>query len=998
MFNDAETASKESSRESPSSRSTTVPKRARVNDLPDGKGATKQRLDTTTTVVTSRPKSSNATSVLKKSQPSGVISKAAVPKDRNTEGVRNEIDGSSSKPQPLKLVKLSTAPSNLAPRGASDVTSAATLNAPRDGANGKDTPAANTINSNVAVARDRLESAPQPAPKIVGPARRGPINMFTEPKAKPRQRQRVNEYTPKDSTDPQFVSLRQMGKIQRYSHNEPPPDPNALTFIDPTTGKTTNGADGNSSTSDALRLDTNVTRISEAESSADPRPSSALSRRSTSMSGFQREALQGRPPTVNPWSAQGTEPRFAYPSARTNLPYLSRKQLTCRFWLRGTCKKSEEECPYAHTWTGQMAPKSALVCQYWAKGRCKHSDEQCEYHHTHDFQRNIDGARREGCEDVNDFYAAQQARRRSESPDRYGLRQDEAEGRRSRVDLPHLKTRPDERTPIQSPSLASTTSIEPRRDIYTHHMEDTAVDDTTMDDTAMDNLVNMAPAQIPTVAMPGAMTLTLIDKDTAEPLSTRLSISPASQPTSTMDVKLVFDTKASRVKFLDAIGEKPTLESSEICRSRDFEAYWFSKDKAWASGGVICTPGDTVATYLEDYLVLHSSCIAIRDENFTFIVYPTQNPDWQFMPSRGPDRSGLRWYLQAAVPDTLESIIIKPSRSSFISMCAEHLELNPEVLFAGNRGKQVEKIVYLFFPEGTLETKLVEVFLNEAGAKFVHSEDCDLWNQFCGKGLNSNRVILFHPLMHAFWKVPEFWNVLTTGHSIFQIGVSKSVKPRPDSPFKYNCKRLFPSGSLTLLTDGVFKHDPAHAYQVLKIYEGHKIKPEGGRTDRIFCRPGILAWLAELIDEDREQGTLTEDSPRIKCWQLVCELLSMPVADNNRNPFRSDMRVPHMLYSPPKSEMPSYGPLWDSSEEEATEFLVNWFAGHAIQECENYRRFNVLYEQHTTLSAQTPGLNQPDNPKDPKQWMQKYTHLKITTPARFVVQVQNYEKSKNALR
>jgi hypothetical protein len=90
--------------------------------------------------------------------------------------------------------------------------------------------------------------------------------------------------------------------------------------------------------------------------------------------------------------------------------------------------------------------------------------------------------------------------------------------------------------------------------------------------------------------------------------------------------------------------------------------------------------------------------------------------------------------------------------------------------------------------------------------------------------------------------------------------------------------------------------------------------------------------------------------------------------------------------------------MWDSSEEEATEFLVNWFAGHTIQECEDYRRFNVLFEQHTTLSAQTPGLNQFDNPKDPREWMKKYTHLKITTPARFVVQVESYEKSKSALR
>lgn len=331
-------------------------------------------------------------------------------------------------------------------------------------------------------------------------------------------------------------------------------------------------------------------------------------------------------------------------------------------------------------------------------------------------------------------------------------------------------------------------------------------------------------------------------------------------------------------------------------------------------------------------------------------------------------------------------------------MCAEHLNLNPEILFAGNKGKHIEKVVYLAFPKGTPETKLIEVFLNEVGARFLHSEDCDLWNQFCSKGSTGNRVALFHPSMNSFWKLPDFWNVLATGVNIFQVGVSKSIKGRPDLPVKYNCTRLFPSGTLTFITDDIFKYHPAQALQVLEIHEGYKKKPEGGRNDRIYCRPGILAWLAELIDEDREKGILTEDSPRIKCWQLVCELLSTLVADNSRNPFRSDVRPPSMLYSPPKSEMPEYASLWDSNEEEATESLVNWFAGHGIHECENYRRFNVLYEQHGILAAQTPGLMQPENPKDPKEWMKKYTHIRVTTPARYIVQVENYEKSKTRPR
>ncbi|KAH0360015.1 hypothetical protein KCU65_g9620, partial [Aureobasidium melanogenum] len=910
MFNERITEALESPRKSPTSHSTTVPKRARVNDQPGEKEATKQPSGRTTSVVTSRPKSSNTTSVHKKSQPGDAASEVAAPKNKGSERPRKDVIDNSSASQASRLVKsstvpnLSTVPGNLAQRRASDATSATLPNESRKFLVRRDVASTATTETHVEVPRNPTGLMPKDPtgvtvinntskPRVAGPSRRAaPIKLFHEPKVKPRQRPRVNEYTPKDSTDPQFVNLSMQRRMQLYSHNEPAPDPNALNFIDPSTGKVLIPSNGPSSTSNALRLDTNVTRREELEGSAVPTSAHASERRSASTSDYQREPLQER--IAAPRSAQEAEPR------------------------------------------------------------------------------------REGYEDVNGF----RARRRSDSPDRYGLRQDEAEGRRDRTSLPYLRLRPDEQTPIQSPSLASTASFEPRNGAA----KDVHMEDAEMPGPTLGPLINTAHT---------ATTLDALDeKDTADPVSISLSIRPATSPTHTMNIKLVFDNRASRVKFLDTIGENSPLKGSEICRSRDFEAYWYSKDKTWASGGVICAPGDALATYLEDFLVLHSSCIAIRTDDFIFVIYPTQNPDWKFMPHRGPEKPGLRWYLQAAVPGTSEPIVVRPTKASFISMCSEHLDLNPEILFAANRGKHIEKFVYLCFPKGTPETKLVEVFLNEVGAKFVHSEDCDLWSQFCGKGSTVNRVVLFHPSMNSFWKLPDFWSVLATGVNIFQVGVSKAIKSRPDLPVKYNCTRLFPSGTLTLITDEVFKYHLAQALQVLEIYEGYKAKPEGGRNDRIYCRPGILAWLAELIDEDREKGTINEDSPRVKCWQLVCELLGTPLADNSRNPFRSDVSPPSMLYSPPKSEMPEYASMWDSSEQEATEFLVNWFAGSAVDECETYRRFNVLYEQHDTSAAQTPGLMQPDNPKDPKEWMKKYTHIRVTTPARYIVQVENYEKSK----
>ncbi|KEQ60801.1 uncharacterized protein M437DRAFT_53944 [Aureobasidium melanogenum CBS 110374] len=996
MFNERTTELTESPRKSPMSRSTTVPKRARVNDQPSEKEATKQPSGTTTSVVTSRPKSFNTSSVHKKSQPGDATSEVAAAKDKGPGRPHKDAGDSSSTSQASKLVKsstarnLSTVPGNLEQRRASDATSTTVPSESRKFPERRDAASTATTETYAEVPRNSTSLLPRnpagatvtndtskPAPKAAGPSRRAPpIKLFHEPKVKPRQRPRVNEYTPKDSTDPQFVNLSTQRRMHLYSHNEPAPDPNALNFIDPNTGKVLNPPSGPSSTSNALRLDINVTRRENLEGSAAPKSASALERRSASTSGYQREPLHVRIPA--PHTAQASEQRFAYPLAQPDAPRFSRKHLTCRFWYRGTCNKSEEECYCAHTWTGLLEPKKAATCAYWENNQCKFTDEQCEYVHGYNFQRNVDVSTRESHEDVNGF----RARRRSDSPDRYGLRQDEAEGRRDRTSLPNPRLRPDERTPIQSPSLASTASFEPRNGAAKEvHMKDAEVQGLT-EELPINTATNFDVSN---------------EKDTSDPVSISLSIRPTKPPAHTMNIKLVFDERVSRVKFLETICENSSLEGSEICRSRDFEAYWYLKDNTWASGGVICAPGDALATYLEDFLVLHSSCIALRTDDFIFVIYPTQNPDWKFMPYRGPERPGLRWYLQAAVPGTSEPIIVRQTKASFISMCSEHLDLNPEVLFAANRGKHIEKFVYLCFPKGTPETKLVEVFLNEVGAKFVHSEDCDLWSQFCGKGSTVNRVVLFHPSMNFFWKLPDFWSVLATGVNIFQVGVSKAIRNRADLPAKYNCMRLFPSGTLTLITDEIFKYHPAQALQVLEIFEGYKAKPEGGRNDRIYCRPGILAWLAELIDEDREKGT-NDTSPRVKCWQLVCELLGTPVADNSRNPFRSDVRPPSMLYSPPKIEMPEYASTWDSSEQEATEFLVNWFAGSAVEECETYRRFNVLYEQNDTSVAQTPGVMQPDNPKDPKEWMKKYTHIRVTTPARYIVQVESYEKSKMRAR
>ncbi|THX72812.1 hypothetical protein D6D04_08879 [Aureobasidium pullulans] len=974
-------------REASSSSDTETPPRKRntvLLDPPTPSRSTVQKRATVDDTV-SKPNVTLPASSAKKKPQSNVTSTQAGPYKAKD---HIKATGGSAKPQskPSTAPNLSKLPDTATPRRVSDANLALRPGESANNSRNKDTPSTTTTTTTTVARPATLDgqpslkpstaanTTPKVAPRLAGPSRPKPIKLFMDKSTK-RQRPRVNEYTPKDSTDTQFANLALQRRMQLYSHNEPAPDPNVLRFIDPSTGKIIDNA--NNTSTNALRLDTNVERVSDVALSEKSAP--GLEARSASISDILRTPLNGR--VSMPQSAQEVAPKFAYPSAQPAQPAPPRfntKGITCRFWLRGTCKKSESECIYAHEWTGVLDKKKNAPCTFFLNGGCMFTDQQCEYQHNTSSKH---GER----EDVNDLRALQRperSRRRSESPDHSGKRQDEVEGRRGRSSLSQIKTRLDERSPMISPSLASTATFETRNELDTHVAHPRMRLDVDYESSA--NAVGLPDVAI---SDPGNQ------PDLSEPVNACLTISPASPPVFTMDVKLSFDTKSCRSNFLSTYGENVSLEGTDICRSRDFEAYWFEADKTLASGQIVSAVGDTMVAYLEDFLILHSSGVVVRGEKFVLVVYPTQNPDWKFMPHRGPERSGLRWHLQGAGPEMLEPLVTKPTKSSFPSMCTEHLGLDSEVLFAANKGKQTDKLVCLFFPREAPETKVVEAFLVDSRAKICFSDDHERWAQFCNnKG--SSGVILFHPSMNAFWKIPEFHSVLATTANVFQTGVSKSSKSRPDLPMQYSCTRLFPNGSLTLITDDILKYHPALAVRVLESFESLKLKAQGARCDRIYCRPGILAWLAELIDEDCEQGISTEDSPRVRCWQLACDLLNVTVADNSSNPFRSDMGPPPLLYSPRKSQMPEYGPLWDSSEQEATDFLVGWFAGHCVDECESYRRFTVVYEQHGATAPQTPGLLQSANPKDPKGWMLKYRHLKVTTPNRLLAAREEYEKSK----
>ncbi|KAK4505045.1 hypothetical protein PRZ48_003008 [Zasmidium cellare] len=206
----------------------------------------------------------------------------------------------------------------------------------------------------LAATADATSSAPKA--KHTGGPDKVFANWDAEKKGKPKPR--VSGATPKDSADPKFRNLSQQHRFQQYSKNEKAPDPNALSMIDPKTGKKKQPASTVEVTSTAVH--------------------SAYSRRTP-------PPPPERPPEpLAPEPIQTPEPAVSAVPASTSHtnPTHPEKWETCYYWTKGTCRYNEDTCRRAHYYTGFGSSDKRFTCYYWkTRGFCSKSDDICLHAH-----------------------------------------------------------------------------------------------------------------------------------------------------------------------------------------------------------------------------------------------------------------------------------------------------------------------------------------------------------------------------------------------------------------------------------------------------------------------------------------------------------------------------------------------------------------------------------------------------------------------------------------
>ncbi|GAB7327234.1 hypothetical protein MBLNU13_g11132t2 [Cladosporium sp. NU13] len=300
------------------------------------------------------------------------------------------------------------------------------------------------------------------------------------------------------------------------------------------------------------------------------------------------------------------------------------------------------------------------------------------------------------------------------------------------------------------------------------------------------------------------------------------------------------------------------------------------------------------------------------------------------------------------------------------SMSAQDLlTMNMERLLNISDVKKEER-VFIMMPESKApEIQLIAKMFEERFQKPDYKgRQCKIWTSL------ESEVPL--------WDVPYLGKALHDRvFRVFSINLDSTSAALDHSNTNATCRRLFPMGDVVFLTDDVFLHKPGKVLAIIdKINKGNRLKPPGAIRNKIATRPGIKAWLAHLVI-DQKEGT---DDPRLS--MLLTEIWKLcPIEkENEENPGHPSEDADVISLAP--EQLPTFQALLQTDRAKATDYIVNWFAGWAFMNASNSRRFTVCHEEPGTgekvldenYDLVTIGF------ADPRGWGEAFKYLMVKTP------------------
>ena len=227
-----------------------------------------------------------------------------------------------------------------------------------------------------------------------------------------------------------------------------------------------------------------------------------------------------------------------------------------------------------------------------------------------------------------------------------------------------------------------------------------------------------------------------------------------------------------------------------------------------------------------------------------------------------------------------------------------------------------------------------------------------------------------HPTIFNYYDIPELAYLLHSKGNFFQVGNLDFDTMALSLSRPFELTKLFPTGSLILVTDEVFARYPDDAFKI--VHHIMKMNEDKERkTWKLVGRPGLQSWLRELVEQHADAVLSGKEQSRADIRAIVDHHLCPP--DRMDPAHMPNPGENAALVSLPPEYRPEHGKLWKTDEKAATSWLVDWFGGWTCRQAMTMRRFMVVVREVG---------------EEEMQWRDKWRHVDVLTVDKYLKRFQ----------
>lgn len=503
--------------------------------------------------------------------------------------------------------------------------------------------------------------------------------------------------------------------------------------------------------------------------------------------------------------------------------------------------------------------------------------------------------------------------------------------------------------------------------------------------------IHKRPSIVPCSTVHGVLEVRFSDQDEALSLAAKFEVP---------------DTEA----FQRLAGNGPVVQVNHFVMSGDFENILWSqtaREVIASTGGIAADQslGDELQTISEMCKLNAGGFLAsIAGLDSRMLIYPSNSETWRFIETEDiqlPSGCLLHFRLLSHLPgipepvqgsELTQTLPVITQEQQAIAIGESIVQLDRDRLLLPKPGRSPASEVFLLVPPSHHDELIVySRYFKAQGLRVYHSGTPGAWARFRDKcrGDQVYRLLILHPQLRL-WQVPGLESFLNSHGrvGIFSIGVDHMIAAHEGRQPQFACHRMFPQGRVVFITDDVFVRHPEKATQVIGAFlEKQDIRPAAAReSNRIATRPGLKDWIFNLaLEKTSVRGRRDNRDNRDNRWWELYKMVARLCPQEDEDPWDLSQPLPHSsLVSISPELLPAFQKMWETNPTAATDFMVNWFAGWAIMNAHQFRRFEICHVPDLAGDV----MLDPEAIADPRGWSKKYQHLDVSLPETVVKRQQ----------